>query len=74
MAEVLIAEFKNRHEAELIAQLIGTMRQAKVLQKGKNLEDMYFAKMIDKGMKEKGSRPIAAFKKKLDRQIKLLKK
>jgi hypothetical protein len=69
MAEVLIAEFKNKREAELIAQLIGTMRQAKVLQKGKNLEDMYFAKMIDEGMKEKGTVSLAAFKRDLHKSI-----
>ncbi len=37
MAELLIAEFKNKHEAELVAQLIGTMHKAKVLQKGKTI-------------------------------------
>jgi len=74
MAALLLAAFKNKREADLVAQLIGTMPQAKVLQKGKNLEDMYFAELITEGMKEKGSRPVSAFKKKLDRQIKLLKK
>ena len=74
MAELLIAEFKNKHEAELVAQLIGTMHKAKVLQKGKNIEDMYFAELIDEGMKEKRSHAITAFKKKLKTQIKSLKK
>jgi plasmid rolling circle replication initiator protein Rep len=69
MAEVLIARFKNKREADLIAQLIGTMPKAKVLQKGKNLEDMYFAELINEGMKEKGTVSLAAFKKGLQKRI-----
>lgn len=74
MSALLLASFKNKREADLVAQLIGTMRTARVLQKGKNLEDMYFAELITEGMKEKGNLPVAAFKKKLDKQIKSLSK
>lgn len=69
MAAVLIAEFKNAREAELVARLIGTMPAAKVLQKGKNLEDMYFAELIKEGMKEKGTVNLASFKNDLYRRI-----
>lgn len=72
MAALLIAEFKNKQQADLIAELIGSMREAKVLQKGKNLEDMYFAELITEGMKEKRNYSVKAFKKKLDAQIKFL--
>lgn len=63
MAALLIAAFKNSREAELVAQLIGTIPSAKVLQKDKNLEDMYFAELISEGMKEKGTVNLAAFKR-----------
>jgi len=69
MAEVLIARFKSKREADLVAQLIGTMPRAKVLQKGKNLEDMYFAELINAGMREKGTVSLAAFKKDLQKRI-----
>ena len=69
MAALLIAEFKNKREAELVEQLIGTMRKAKILQKGSNLEDMYFAELINKGMKEKGTVNLTSFKKDLYKSI-----
>lgn len=69
MAALLIAEFKNKREAELVEQLIGTMRKARVLQKGNNLEDMYFAELINEGMKEKGTVNLASFKKNLYKRI-----
>ena len=61
--KLLIAEFENKREVELVAQLIGTMSKAKVLQKGKNLEEMYFAELISEGMKEKGTVNLTEFKK-----------
>ena len=73
-ASLLIAEFENKLEAELVAKLIGTMRKARVLQKGNSLEDMYFAELITEGMKEKRNHSITAFKRKLNAQIKALKK
>ncbi len=73
MSEILIARFNNKREAELVEQLIGTMRKAKVLQRGNDLEDMYFAELINEGMKEKGSLSIKTFKKKLNAQIRALK-
>ena len=69
MAALLIAEFKNKREAELVEQLIGTMHKAKVLQKGNNLEEMYFAELINEGMKEKGTVNLTAFKKNLYKSI-----
>ena len=69
MAALLIAEFKSKREAELVSPLIGTMPSAKVLQKAKNLEDMYFAELITKGMKEKGTVNLAAFKRELHMRI-----
>lgn len=73
MSELLIARFKNKREAELVAQLIGTMSKAKVLQKGKNLEDMYFAELINEGMKEKGTVDLKEFKNELKKQIERLR-
>ena len=37
---LLIAEFKNKREAELVAELIRKLPTGVLLQKGKNLEDM----------------------------------
>ena len=73
MSEILIARFNTKKEANLVEQLIGTMRTAKVLQRGKHLGDMYFAELINEGMKEKKSWPIKTFKKQLQAQIKVLK-
>ena len=69
MAALLLAEFKSKREADLVAELIGSMRSATVLQKGKNLEDMYFAELINKGMKEKGKVSVSTFKRELKEQI-----
>jgi len=69
MAALLLAEFKNKREANLVEQLIGTMRKARVLQKGSNVEDMYFAELITEGMKEKGTINLAEFKRGLPKRI-----
>ena len=69
MAALLLASFKNKREADLVAKLIGTMRTASVLQKGKNLEDMYFAELINQGMKEKGTVNVTTFKRELKERI-----
>jgi hypothetical protein len=69
MGALLLAEFKNKREAELVAQLIETMGEAKVLQKGKNVEDMYFAEMINEGLNEKGSVSLANIKLQLNKKI-----
>ncbi len=69
MSEILIARFNTKKEAKLVEQLIGTMRKAKVLQRGKDLEDMYFAELINEGMREKGTVDLAEFKKDLYKQI-----
>jgi hypothetical protein len=65
----LIAEFKNKREAELVAELIRAMPKAKVLQKGKNLEDIYFAELITNGMKEKGIVNLGKFRSALRNKI-----
>jgi len=41
-----------------------------MLVRGKNLEDLWFAEMINEGMKEKRNHSIKSFEKKLDKQIK----
>jgi hypothetical protein len=69
METVLIAEFKNKREAELVAELIETMPKAKVLQKGNNLDDMYLAALITQGMKEKGSVNLTQFRSDLKKKI-----
>lgn len=69
MAALLLASFKTKREADLVAQLIDNMRSAKVLQKGKNIEDMYFAELINEGMKEKGTVNLASFKHELNASI-----
>jgi hypothetical protein len=70
MSALLIAEFKSRREAELVAELIGKLRTGTVLQHGKNLEDLYFTQLITKGSKEKGTVPLSAFKKQLLKRAK----
>lgn len=69
MAALLLASFKTKREANLVAKLIDTMRTAKVLQRGKNLDDMYFAELITQGMKEKGTVNLASFKRELKTSI-----
>jgi hypothetical protein len=70
MSALLIAEFKSKREAELVAQLIGNLRTGTVLQRGKNLEELYFAELIAKGAKEKGTVPLSLFKKQLLKRAK----
>ena len=74
MSEILIARFKTKREADVVTKLIKVHSASTTLVRGKNLEDLWLGEMIEEGMKEKGSQPIAVFKKKLDKQIKLLQK
>lgn len=74
MSEVLIARFTSKREADAVAALIKKRSASSRLVRGSSLEDLWLGEMIDEGMNEKGSRPVAAFKKKLDRQIKRLRK
>lgn len=74
MSEILIARFTSKREADAVAALIKKRNSSSRLVRGSSLEDLWLGEMINEGMKEKGSRPVSAFKKKLDRQIKLLKK
>ena len=74
MSEVLIARFTSKREADAVAALIKIRNPASKLVRGSSLEDLWLGEMIDEGMKEKGTQPVSAFKKKLDRQIRLLKK
>lgn len=74
MSEVLIARFTSKREADAVAALIKKRNPASKLVRGSSLEDLWLGEMIDEGMKEKGTQPVSAFKKKLDRQIRLLKK
>lgn len=70
MSALLIAEFKSKREAELVAELIGKLRTGTVLQHGKNFEELYFTEIIAKGAKEKGAVPLSVFKKQLLRRAK----
>lgn len=69
MGAVLIAEFKNKKEADLVVELIGQMRSGKVLSRGKNVEDLYLGELIKVGYLEKGSVSITHFKKQLTKRI-----
>ncbi|MBX2956963.1 hypothetical protein QQ054_22455 [Oscillatoria amoena NRMC-F 0135] len=72
MGEVLIARFKNKREADAVTRLIRKHSASSTLVRGKSLEDLWLAEMINEGMKEKRTHSIAAFEKKLDKQIKRL--
>jgi len=74
MSEVLIAKFKNKREANAIIKLIRKHSASSTLVRGNSLEDLWLGEMITEGMKEKRNHSIAAFEKKLDRQIKGLEK
>lgn len=69
MSTVLIARFKNRREASLIAKLIRQFRKTTRVMTGTNLEDLYLGEMIEEGMKEKGTLSLREFKKYLDNRI-----
>ncbi|HMI66328.1 MAG TPA: hypothetical protein VK517_09850 [Cyclobacteriaceae bacterium] len=69
MSAVLLAEFKNKKDADLIVELIGQLRSGKVLSRGKDVEELYFAELIKTGYKEKGYISSAAFKKYLAKRI-----
>ena len=70
MSEVLIARFKSKREADAVTKLIKKHSASSMLVRGKNLEDLWFAEMINEGMKEKRNHSIKSFEKKLDKQIK----
>ena len=66
---VLIARFKNQHEAAFAAKLIKQYRKTSKVMTGKNLEDLYLGEMIEEGLKEKGTLLKGDFKKYLDKCI-----
>jgi hypothetical protein len=66
---LLLAEFKNKKNADLIEALIGQLSSGKVLSRGKDVEELYFAELSKAGCKEKGYISSAAFKKHLAKRI-----
>ena len=66
---VLIARFKNKHEASFAAKLIKQYRKTSKVLTGENLEDLYMGQMIEEGLKEKGTIPKGEFKKYLAKRI-----
>lgn len=69
MSTMLIARFKNKREASLIAKLIKEYRKTSTVMTGKSLEDLYLGEMIEVGMNEKGTLSLKDFKKYLDKRI-----
>lgn len=70
MSTVLIARFKDKREASLVAKLIKQYRKTSTVMTGKNLEDLYLGEMIEEGMKEKGTISLEDFKKYLNKRTK----
>ena len=62
---VLVAKFKNKHEANLAASAIRKTQKNVEVVNGEHWEDFYFAQMIDEGMKEKANVSLASIRKKL---------
>jgi hypothetical protein len=69
MSAVLLAEFKNKKDADLIVKLISQLRPGRVLSRGKDVEEMYFTELIKAGHKGRGHISSAAFKKHLAKRI-----
>ena len=69
METVLIASFKTKREANRISRLILEHSKPTRSVVGNSLKDMYFAELINQGMKEKGTVPLADFKKYLNKRI-----
>ena len=69
MSAVLLAEFKNKKDVDLIVKLINQLRSGKVLSRGKDVEELYFAELIKTGYREKGNISSADFKKHLARRV-----
>lgn len=66
MSSIVIAEMKNASDADLLVKLVEKVNgKAKIL-KGKELEDFYFANLIDEGMKTKNV-PLSKLRSKLRR-------
>ena len=70
MSAVLIARFKSKREANLVARLIKRYRSTSTVITGMNIEDAYLGEMVEEGMREKGSISLLEFKKYLDKRIK----
>jgi hypothetical protein len=69
MSALLLAEFKNKKDADLIVKLISQLRSGRVLSSGKDVEELYFAELIKAGYKEKGCISSGTFKKHLAKRI-----
>ncbi|MCW5910855.1 MAG: hypothetical protein KIT62_07265 [Cyclobacteriaceae bacterium] len=73
MAEILIAKFKTKREADAVSKLIKERKRTAQLMRGNSIEDIVLGELITEGMKGK-SYPIKTFNKALNAQIKALKK
>jgi len=68
MTTVMIASFKNKKDATLAARLLKKIKKSEVGFLNKQLvEDAVFAKLIDEGMKERGTVPLKKIEEKLMR-------
>ena len=70
MSAIVVATFKTQREAKFVAGLIKRYRaNAKVL-RSSSIEDLYFGKLIEEGMAEKGEISEKEFFAFLDKKIK----
>lgn len=68
MTTVMIASFKSKKDATLAARLLKKIKKSEVGFLNKEIvEDAAFAKLIDRGMKEKGAVPLKKIEEKLMR-------
>ncbi|MCX6198576.1 MAG: hypothetical protein NTY88_05060 [Bacteroidetes bacterium] len=62
---LLLAKFKSKKEANLVASYIRNMKKEVQLMKEENWDDFFFGQLINEGMKEKGTVSLASVRKKL---------
>lgn len=74
MSTVLLARFKHKRDANLVAKLIKQYRRNSSVMTGSSLEDLYLGEMINEGLKETENIPLKDFKKYLAGRIKALRK
>lgn len=67
MSIVVVAELENRRDANAVAKFIRSLKKEAKIVKASSWEDLYLAKMIDEGMKEKGEIPVEKIHQKLRR-------
>lgn len=62
---LLIAKFKSKKEANIVASYIRKMKKEVEVMKEENWDDFFLAQMINEGMKEKGTVSLKSVRKKL---------